>query len=655
LKILVSYLNQESRENHPSLKLKLCLLSRFKLVAIILDDWQLVIEDEEEYQNYYQLLKAVAEVPHQSCLAIASSAQPFDANLLANDRIRCLQLEGLGEIEPEQEILTKGGKNLVSSLDNNRDRRQSLLNFQASEGQDASQNCSLTPTNPHLNQSALVPSSSDSLPIVQENDFLPPIGFWSRLGGLFVVGAVGIAVALSAFTPYKTTVKAQAKVRPAGEVKIVEAETEGTVVEIKAKGNQIVKKGDIIATIDNSRLKTQESQLTSSIEKTISQLQQIQAQLLAQDTQILAEANRVRGSVESAAAELRLSSRTYQDKRVTSLAEVEEAQANLRLSDRELQQAQTELRSTEAQLKASQSELEASRSKQSKYHSVAETGAISQDLLDEASLATAKQQQDLESKIAAVLKQKQAIQRQQEAVRAAKAKLQNVRTTLNPSDAEIAIAREKIDREQASGQATLAALKREREALIQQQIEIQKQQSRDRQELQQIEKDLRQTSITATADGVVFQLNLRNSGQTVSRGKEIAQIAPSGTSLTIAALVPTDEIGKVKVGQKAQMRVSACPYPDYGILQGSVKQIAPDAITPQNNNANHSDRSQSDVNPDKGKAFYSVEIKPESIVLGRNNHKCSIQLGMEARADIISQEETLLKFILRKARLIADL
>jgi putative transposase len=33
LKILVSYLNQESRENHPSLKLKLCLLSRFKLVA----------------------------------------------------------------------------------------------------------------------------------------------------------------------------------------------------------------------------------------------------------------------------------------------------------------------------------------------------------------------------------------------------------------------------------------------------------------------------------------------------------------------------------------------------------------------------------------------------------------------------------------------
>ena len=33
LKISVSYLKQGSRENHPSLKLLLCLLSRFKLVA----------------------------------------------------------------------------------------------------------------------------------------------------------------------------------------------------------------------------------------------------------------------------------------------------------------------------------------------------------------------------------------------------------------------------------------------------------------------------------------------------------------------------------------------------------------------------------------------------------------------------------------------
>jgi acetyl/propionyl-CoA carboxylase alpha subunit len=39
---------------------------------------------------------------------------------------------------------------------------------------------------------------------------------------------------------------------PTGEVKLVEAEIEGRVVDIRVKGNQKVKQGDIIATLDNS-------------------------------------------------------------------------------------------------------------------------------------------------------------------------------------------------------------------------------------------------------------------------------------------------------------------------------------------------------------------------------------------------------------------
>ena len=68
----------------------------------------------------------------------------------------------------------------------------------------------------------------------------------------------------------------------------------------------------------------------------------------------------------------------------------------------------------------------------------------------------------------------------------------------------------------------------------------------------------------------MFQLNLRNPGQTVTLGEQIAHIAPTHSSLIIKALVPAQEIDKVEIDQKVQMKVSACPYPDYGTLKGVV-------------------------------------------------------------------------------------
>ncbi len=53
--------------------------------------------------------------------------------------------------------------------------------------------------------------------------------------------------------------------------------------------------------------------------------------------------------------------------------------------------------------------------------------------------------------------------------------------------------------------------------------------------------------------------------------------------------------------------------------------------------------------------FYEVTIEPDSLSLGKGDRQCTLQLGMEGRADIITREETVLKFLLRKARLLTDL
>ncbi|MFM9160890.1 MAG: hemolysin D, partial [Dolichospermum sp.] len=74
--------------------------------------------------------------------------------------------------------------------------------------------------------------------------------------------------------------------------------------------------------------------------------------------------------------------------------------------------------------------------------------------------------------------------------------------------------------------------------------------------------------------------------------------------------------------------------------------ISPDAITPTNKDPNTL------ISP--GTNYFEVTIKPEKISFGNNDLYCSLQSGMSGTADIISREETVLQFMLRKARLIAE-
>jgi HlyD family type I secretion membrane fusion protein len=451
-------------------------------------------------------------------------------------------------------------------------------------------------------------TSTPSLPVAQINDFLPSISNWLVFGSMSVVIALMAAVPVSAILKYKTTVQAQATVRPAGELRLVQAATQGRVKKIFVKGGQVVKQGEVIATIDDSSLLTKQNQLQDRIRQQQLQLGQFRAQISQLDSQIVAESDRNRAAVTVAEAELDGSRRDYQDKRTNAEAEVKEIQAKL---------------------KATEATLSAAKLKAARYKTVERQGAIALDQVAEAELAVRQQEQELAAN---------------------QASLQRILAALNPNRAQMAIAQRRIVQEQNSGRASQAALYREKDALIQQQIEVNKQLQQDLRELQQVKIDLRQTTILATSDGTISQLKLRNSEQTLQPGEEVAQIVPSNAPLEIKAAVLPQDVGKLKKGQNVQMRVSACSYTDYGTLKGTVKQISQDTIKTQNNDpANASSQATN-----KAQTFYEVTISPKNLTLGKKKNQCSLQLGMEGRADIITREESVLRFLLRKARLITN-
>ncbi|WP_427161058.1 HlyD family secretion protein [Aliinostoc sp. HNIBRCY26] len=458
------------------------------------------------------------------------------------------------------------------------------------------------------------------LPPVQSEDYLPPVSPWMSLAGIFLIASVATGITLSSWIKYNVTVKASAAVRPTGEIRLVQPKVEGTVKNIVVKENQVVKRGDVIAYLDDEQLQIQKSQRQNNIEQGKLQVIQIDAQISNLERQILAENTIAERAILAAKADSTRIQREYQEKQVTTNSELLAAQASLEKAQADLQKAQADLSFAEVD--------------RDRYEQLAKIGAIGG--------------REFEQKKLVVEQSKAILEATKKAVDIAKAKVESAKVSVNPTDATVAIAEERIAQETARGEATIATLKKEKQALIQRRIEIQNQIGQSQKELLQIVNQLQDTVLRASSDGIILKLNLRNPGQVLRASEAVAEIAPNYAPLIVKAVIPTQEIKNVALGQTAQMRINACPYPDYGTLKGVVKAISPDAIKPNNDNTSTSGSSTPTA------SYFEVTIQPDSITFG-NGRQCNLQAGMEAQADIISKQETALQFILRKARLITDL
>jgi HlyD family type I secretion membrane fusion protein len=449
-------------------------------------------------------------------------------------------------------------------------------------------------------------AASPALQNLQTKLFLPPLNKAAIYGGLVFIVAAIVAIPVASILKYKVTVQGDATARPAGELKIVQAAVSGQVKSITVKSGQRLKLGQTIAMIDRSRWEAKQRQFHSNIQQTKLQLTQIDTQLATLDRQSTAEANRRDYAVAAATAELDGRRREDQNRRTTTVTEVQE---------------------TKAQLKATEATLTTALIKQERYRVAAKERVISLEKLSEAELTVKQQEQE---------------------IAATKAKLQRAQGALNPSTAQVRMAIQQIAQQKSSAQATIAALQREKEALEQQQVEVSKKLQQDIEELNQVNTEMQQTNITAPVAGTILTMKLRNVGQTLQPGEEVARLVPESTPLEIKAALSPDDISKVEKGQTVQVRVSACPYPDYGTLPGVVTQISQDTIKPPENVGN------SGASPQKTPDFYDITIKPDTLVFGRGQQRCTMQVGMAGRVDIITKEETVLQFLLRKAKLMTN-
>jgi multidrug efflux pump subunit AcrA (membrane-fusion protein) len=170
----------------------------------------------------------------------------------------------------------------------------------------------------------------------------------------------------------------------------------------------------------------------------------------------------------------------------------------------------------------------------------------------------------------------------------------------------------------------------------------------------QLGRDLSSTQVRSPVSGVVFSIALRNPQQVVAAGQELARIAPLESDPLVKVLVSSEDIGNVNVGQRADLRIAGCPYPDFGTLKAEVLSMSPDATTlsaTSGSGGSGGSPGGSDPGSMPLGSGYEVTLRPERTKLRSGSRSCSLRLGMNITADITTRQETVLNFLLRKMRL----
>jgi adhesin transport system membrane fusion protein len=166
---------------------------------------------------------------------------------------------------------------------------------------------------------------------------------------------------------------------------------------------------------------------------------------------------------------------------------------------------------------------------------------------------------------------------------------------------------------------------------VEQLTDIERQIGRAREELARSTDQVVRTEIKSPIDGVVKSLRYHTIGAVARPGEALMEIVPTEAKLVIEAKLRPIDVGQVKVGQPAVVKISTYDYSQYGGLKATVTYLSADSQTdPQNNNT-----------------YFRVIAETDRTFLGAHEGELPITPGMQATLDIKTGTRNVLGFLLR--------
>ena len=88
--------------------------------------------------------------------------------------------------------------------------------------------------------------------------------------------------------------------------------------------------------------------------------------------------------------------------------------------------------------------------------------------------------------------------------------------------------------------------------------------------------------IVAPAGGVIQQLATHTIGSVVASGQQLMVVVPTEGGVEVEAWVENKDVGFVRTGLPATLKIETFPFTRYGTIPGTVVGLSPDAVTLEN-------------------------------------------------------------------------
>jgi hemolysin D len=165
------------------------------------------------------------------------------------------------------------------------------------------------------------------------------------------------------------------------------------------------------------------------------------------------------------------------------------------------------------------------------------------------------------------------------------------------------------------------------------------------------------TQLRAPADGLVQQVEVSTLGQVVASGQSLMSVVPIDAPLEVEAMVANKDIGFVRPGQQAIVKVEAFPFSRYGSIEAEVVRISTDAVEDRNVTAMMDAASaarpqasgSSNAPPGQNLVFPAV-VKLTRRVINVDGKDVPLSPGMAVTVEIKTGERRAISYVLSPLR-----
>jgi HlyD family secretion protein len=411
---------------------------------------------------------------------------------------------------------------------------------------------------------------------------LPP--FYTRLLAVSISVLVFGAIAWAHFSRVDEVAAADGKLIPSTEVRPVRALNPGSIVQIKTKVGNNVKKGDVLVEMDASRTQTN----VDSLQKDIKKIQEDIARLEAE--------NRGEGRSGDPLQDQLIASR-QREFETRQAAAISEANRQVGI----INEGKAQLARFQGNLVNARTTLKGAQERERSIGSLVAISAVPR--LDY--LEAQRQVTEAEDRLQSIDRE---IDAQRERIRQAEDAYQKAR-----SEAVSIAPQRQTD--------VLTQLSKRREELTNKTGELAAAKEQRKQEI-----------VKSPYEGTIYELKATNGP--VQSGEELLSILPKGEDILLEVNVQNRDIGFIRKGQTVKVKLATFPYQEFGIVEGEVLQVSPNAIVQKD------ERGQ-----EQGLVFPTrVRLKKRAIeVQGKN---IDLTPGMAATAEIVTRQKSILTFLI---------